>query len=350
MIVLILTLASAMISVWFLFLGMAKTEDWVTAAYNRVLDNLIIMEKLCAKHEKKRKKISGCRGFPAAVLNLSDKSPKKKISILEARNEQLQKGNLRHLGILDIPGYVFARKFEIAGKGSMHKAVFAKNFELYGKKHAGHKTAQLLAKIFSYPVLGMALALAVGAAAMGFGEIEAGMAISGIGSLLVLAAVYSMYDELGDRVKKRREAIVRQFPNMASKLALLVASGMIVEKAWKETACSQNFELYAEMQKTSEELDNLVSPEEAYGEFIKRCNTKETAKLASAIIQNLYKGNAELGGLLKTIAKEAWLERRHSAKREAEKASSKLMIPTMLLFLAILAMIMVPVLMNLTAL
>jgi len=147
-------------------------------------------------------------------------------------------------------------------------------------------------------------------------------------------------------VKKRRCAICKQFPNVVSKLALLVTSGMIMDRAWKETAHSQESELYQEMRKTSEELDNLVSPEAAYGDFLSRCNTKETTKLASAILQNLSKGNSEIGRLLKEMAREAWQERRHNAKRDAEKANSKLMIPTMLLFLAILVMLMVPVAMN----
>ena len=116
-----------------------------------------------------------------------------------------------------------------------------------------------------------------------------------------------------------------------------------MDRAWRETAESQSSELYMEMRKTADELSNLVDPTTAYTNFINRCNTKETTKLASAIIQNQSKGNAEIGALLKGMAHEAWQERRHMAKRDSEKANSKLMIPTMLLFLAILVMIMVPV-------
>jgi hypothetical protein len=67
-------------------------------------------------------------------------------------------------------------------------------------------------------------------------------------------------------------------------------------------------------------------------------------------MQNLSKGNSEIGKLLKDMAREAWQERRHLAKRDAEKANSKLMIPTMMLFLAILVMIMVPIVMNFSTL
>ena len=93
-----------------------------------------------------------------------------------------------------------------------------------------------------------------------------------------------------------------------------------------------------------------MDPAQAYGNFINRCNTKETTKLASAIIQSQSKGNAEIGVLLKGMAHDAWQERRHTAKRDSEAANSKLMIPTMLLFLAILVMIMVPVVSNFSAL
>lgn len=90
----------------------------------------------------------------------------------------------------------------------------------------------------------------------------------------------------------------------------------------------------------------MVEPTAAYTNFINRCSTKETTKLASAIIQNQSKGNAEIGALLRSMSHDAWQERRHHAKRDSEAANSKLMIPTMMLFIAILVMIMVPVALN----
>ena len=67
-------------------------------------------------------------------------------------------------------------------------------------------------------------------------------------------------------------------------------------------------------------------------------------------MQSQSKGNAEIGSLLKSMAHEAWQERRHTAKRASEAANSKLMIATMLLFIAILVMIMVPIATNFSAL
>ena len=351
MLVVILIFATILTASWLLLLGRVVREDWIAAAYCKVFDNFAAIDKKSRKNTEKRKKASGRHDVASVWISLIPRGDsEKKIRKLEYDNLRLQKGNLEKISVFAMPRYVLQREFPSIGKGGIHKAIMTCSYELYGKKHAACKTKHLLAKLLSYPIIGVAAAFMLGALLTGAGMASAGTAVLGIGSLLVLVLVYAMYDEMSDLVKKRRSAISKQFPNVVSKLALLVTSGMIMDRAWKETAYSQEMELYQEMRKTADELDNLVSPEMAYGDFICRCNTKETARLASAIMQNLSKGNSEIGRLLREMAREAWQERRHTAKRDAEKANSKLMIPTMLLLLAILVMLMVPVAMNFSGL
>lgn len=343
----ILIPATLLAAFWLLLLSQVSEEDWVAAAFCKVLDNREEAEKLRRRDEANRKALEGYHGLPAKLLRLFFGGGNgKKIQKLEEQSQALQQGDLRTVSLFAMPGYVLLRRFDAIGRGGVHKSVFEKCLELYGKKYAPNKTRQLMAQILSYPIIGLALTLALGALLLGSGNTTGGLAVLGIGTLLVLVLVYALYDEVGDRLNKRRAAISRQFPNVVSKLALLVTSGMIMDRAWRETAQSQSGELYMEMRRTADELDNLVEPSAAYAGFIDRCNTKETTKLASAIIQNLSKGNAEVGLLLKSMAHEAWQERRHTAKRDSEAANAKLMIPTMLLFIAILVMIMVPVASN----
>jgi len=347
----ILVIATITLIAWMFLLGRVDRDDWILAAYAKIIDNHDAIGTLQAKDRRNTDKLSAYSGTVLSVMRIvPGVSSEKKISKLEQETACLQKGDLRSINPLIMPGYVLQREIEAIGKGGVHKTILSKSFEIYGKKHAVNKTKQILAKILSYPLLGVACTLSLGVVLLGSGNISLGMGIIAVGTALILVIVYAIYDDLSDRVKKRRSAISKQFPNVVSKLALLVTSGMIMDRAWKETAYSQESELYQEMRKTSKELDNLVSPESAYSNFINRCNTKESAKLASAIMQNLSKGNAEIGKLLKGIAREAWQERRHTAKRDAEKANSKLMIPTMLLFLAILVMLMVPIAMNFSGL
>jgi len=347
MIIAILIVATLMIIAWLIMLGRVTSDDWLLAAYVKLFDNQTAIKNLHIKSRFAAEKTSGYSGITLKIIRFaSEGDSKKKIKKLERNIECLQNGDLRSINTFVMPGYVLLREIDAIGKSNIHKIMLSKCFELYGKKHASYKTKQLLAQMLSYPVIGVACTLILGVISLSLGNTSVGFAIIGIGTILVLVLVYAMYDELNDLVRKRQIAISRQFPNVVSKLALLVTSGMIMDRAWKETAFSQETELYQEMRKTSKELDNLVSPESAYSNFINRCNTKESAKLASAIMQNLSKGNAEIGRLLKDMAHEAWQERRHTAKRDAEKANSKLMIPTMLLFLAILVMLMVPIAMN----
>lgn len=343
--------ATALGVFWLVLLSQVMEEDWVAAAFCKVLDNRETVEKLKRKDAAHQETLETYQGLAAKVLGLFyGGGSEKEIRKLEKQNQALQHGDLRKVSLFAMPGYVLQRWVPSIGMGSFHKALMEKCQELYGKKYAANKARQLLAQMLSYPIIGLFAALALGALMLALGKKMEGIAVLGVGSLLVLVLVYALYDEVGDRLNKRRAAISRQFPNVVSKLALLVTSGMIMDRAWRETAQSQNGELYMEMQKTAEELNNLVEPSAAYAGFIDRCNTKETTKLASAMIQNQSKGNAEVGQLLKSMAHEAWQERRHTAKRDSEAANSKLMIPTMLLFLAILVMIMVPVATSFTGL
>jgi len=351
MLIALLAVATSIVLFWLVLLGRVTQDDWVQAAYVKIFDNFAAIKNIKIKSKQAGDKLSGYSGTMLSLMKaVMIKDPVMKIKKLEREIERLQKGDLRSVNTFVMPGYVLQREIEAIGKGSIHKTILSKCFELYGKKYALNKTKHLLAQILSYPLIGVSLTLMLGVIFLGIDNTSVGIAIIGIGTVLVLVLVYAIYDELSDLVRKRQNAISKQFPNVVSKLALLVTSGMIMDRAWKETAYSQETELYQEMQKTSEELDNLVSPESAFSNFINRCNTKESAKLASAIMQNMSKGNAEIGKLLKDMAREAWQERRHTAKRDAEKANSKLMIPTMLLFLAILVMLMVPVAMNFSGL
>lgn len=351
MLIVAMALSTALAVFWFVLLGMATREDWIAAAYHRVLSNRLQMDAVRRRGAERRKLQSEYHGIAGKVVRLflRDNS-EKELQRLEQENQRLQSGDLRKVNLILLPGYVLQRRSQTVGRSAVYKQIVAQYTELSGKKYAVERSRNLLAQLISYPIIGLSLTLALGSLLLGTGNTRVGIAVLGLGSVLVLVVVYALYDELSDQVNRRRAAISRQFPNVVSKLALLVTSGMIMSRAWRETAESQEAELYQEMRHTAEELDHLMDPEAAYTNFICRCNTKETTKLASAILQNQSKGNAEIGHLLKEMAHEAWQERRHAAKRASEAANSKLMIPTMLLFVTILIMLMVPVAMNFASL
>ena len=342
--IILAALATAFVCAWLWLLLRVETTDWRMAAYCRRLQNLRKIDALRKKEDANRTRVEeSYGGMKLAMRLLLTTDYRKPIAKLERENDDLYHGRLKSLNLLQLPGFAAVRLFPQLTQNGVYKKTLTNCFELYGKKYAPYKAKESMAEMSSYLLFGLALVFAFGALALSTGNTKGAMTVLLLGPVILLVLLYAIYDTTKDLAEKRRSAIARQLPNVVSKLALLVSSGMIMDKAWRQTAHSSNAELYLEMQRVSDELDNAVAPEAAYGAFIDRCNTKQTTKLASAIMQNLSKGNAEIGRLLREMAKEMWVERRNFAKRDSEKANAKLMIPTMLIFVSILVMIMVPV-------
>lgn len=340
----LMALSTACVALWVAMLLKSGQEESLAAAYARLFGNTLKIDEHRLKDARNAAALELYSGVAHTVMKLFiGGNHEKAIARLERENEALRNGALAKAGILTLPGHALRRSIPWIGEGPLYKTLQIRHIELYGKKNAEYMTHGVLAAVCSYGLIGFGAALALGVLLTALETGIIGYAILGVGPLLAAAAAYSIYDGIRAKTARRREAIARQFPNVVSKLALLVCSGMIMDRAWNLTAVSNTGEIYAEMKKTADELNQNIAPEAAYGNFIVRCNTKETSKLASAILQNLSKGNAEIGDLLRQLAYEAWQDRRHTAKRDAEKANSQLMGPIMLLFLSIMIMIMVPI-------
>ena len=91
---------------------------------------------------------------------------------------------------------------------------------------------------------------------------------------------------------KKTAAILSDFSEVVSKIALLVNAGMILKDAWTKVAYTGDSELYTEMQNSVISMQNGVSEIDAYSEFGTKCTSPEIKKFNSTIIQGLVKGNA----------------------------------------------------------
>ena len=162
---------------------------------------------------------------------------------------------------------------------------------------------------------------------------------------VVIAALFVWYmnESFKDKLTARREAILAEFPQVLSKMTLLVNSGMLLRDAWNLIAEQSDTVLFEEMKLTAAQLDNGVSEAAAYREFAERCGIKEVRKFSSMVVQGLEKGAAELTMFLKDMADELWIEKRNLVKQKGEKANAKLLMPTVIIFIGILFMIMAPI-------
>lgn len=209
--------------------------------------------------------------------------------------------------------------------------------EVYGSKYSRYHFYILRGGQFTYGLTFMAISLELAA-------MSAEVMVAFLGVVLTGLLVYYLEETFNDKLKARREELILDFPAVLSKLTLLVNSGMVMREAWKKVAYGGERELYVEMQNTLKEMENGEAEIDAYLNFANRCFIKEIRKFASTMIQNLQKGSSELAMFLKDMSDEMWEEKKHVVKRKGEAAASKLMMPTVLIFIGILILIMVPML------
>lgn len=156
-------------------------------------------------------------------------------------------------------------------------------------------------------------------------------------------AYYYADSKITDIMEDREVAITRDFPDMVSKMALLINAGMITREAWEEIALTGDGILYEEMKTAVMEMQNGTSEVDAYIAFGNRCGVSFVKKFISMLAQNLSKGNRELVEFLKSESAMCWEEKKHLVRRQGEAAANKLMIPLGMILIGIFVMILVPV-------
>lgn len=174
--------------------------------------------------------------------------------------------------------------------------------------------------------------------------------LSVVGLVFGPVMAVSLNNSLDNRVEARREKILMDFPQVISKLSMLLKAGMTLQDAWEQIAFSREGELYQEMRTVNMEIKNAgVGMEEAYMRFARRCALPEVRKFASLVIQNMKKGSADLVYALQEMADERWQQKKHLVLRKGELAGSQLLMPIMLMFIGVMLLIMVPAFVSMTS-
>ncbi len=166
--------------------------------------------------------------------------------------------------------------------------------------------------------------------------------------LLLAGAIYYYFGNASSKqIADRSEELMLDFSEIISKLALMTNAGMILREAWENVSHGGDTEIYLEMQRAVDNINNGMSEIDAYHEFGRRCMVPEIKKFCSTIIQGVSKGNSELAIMLQDQNKEIWNIKKQSVKRKGEKAATKLLFPMMIMFVGIMLMIIVPIFSNL---
>lgn len=164
-----------------------------------------------------------------------------------------------------------------------------------------------------------------------------------LGVCVVVLLIRRLDFALNDLLDSRREELTLDLPDMLSKMALLINSGMVLREAWVKVAHSGERVLYQEMQITENDMRNGKSDLEAFRSFADRCSVNSIRKIANMLIQNMQKGNKELAFYLNDLSREMWEQKKAVVRQKGETASTKLLLPMGLIFIGVMALVVVPV-------
>ena len=182
--------------------------------------------------------------------------------------------------------------------------------------------------------------------------------------IFALIAIAVFYDKaLEDKVKKRNDQMMLDFTEIVSKLSLLYEAGLSIHSAFERIVSDQEAKeekyrsrhkkdnkdtryAYTEMKLALEKIDSGVSESEAYAQFGKRCALYPYIKLGNILEQNLNKGTKGMKLLLKQEVQESFETRKRLARKKGEQASTKMLIPMVLMLIVVIAIIAIPALMS----
>lgn len=246
--------------------------------------------------------------------------------------------NLIPLGlyVMDVSKYRYNTKYDRDIYGKFSRLYGVKNSKYYLKIHWSNKIGYLIVTL-----------LLIGLFGIGIGQLDSEFIFISI--IMIAGAVYGTDRDLNERIKTRYRMIRMDFPDFLNKLTLLIDAGMTVSRALEKVVTDResNRPLYSELKVTLMDIKGGRPQLEAFEDFARRCRTPEISKFTSMLLQNLRRGSTELVTILRIQARECWEMRKNEARKLGEEASSKLLFPMMIMFIAILLIVLVPAVLQL---
>ena len=143
---------------------------------------------------------------------------------------------------------------------------------------------------------------------------------------------------LSNIASKRRDSIMKVFPDALDLLLICVEAGMSIEAAFQKVASEiggSSIELAEELSLTTAELSFLQDRRMAYENLSKRTNHAGVKAVSTALIQAERYGTP-LGNALRVMAQENRAMRLAAAEKKAASLPAKLTVPMIVFFLPVL--------------
>lgn len=155
------------------------------------------------------------------------------------------------------------------------------------------------------------------------------------------AGFYGPNVYLENMITKRRNSIMRAFPDALDMMLICVESGMSIEQAFGRVGDEiggASAELAEELLLTTAELSYLQDRRQAYYNLAERTNHPGVKAVAMALVQ-AEKYGTPMGAALRVMAKENREMRITDAEKKAAALPAKLTVPMIVFFLPVLFLV-----------
>ena len=159
-----------------------------------------------------------------------------------------------------------------------------------------------------------------------------------------------------EKMMERNIQLQLQYPEIVSKMAILMGAGMTVEQAWNRITArysderqkrqKQYMPAYEEMLVTEREISDGGTARKAYSNFAERINIACYQRFVRIILQSIHKGNKGVCEMLEKESDDAFNERRLLALKLGEEAGTKMLVPMMLMMTIVIAIVIAPAIIN----
>ena len=157
--------------------------------------------------------------------------------------------------------------------------------------------------------------------------------------ITVFMSVYS-FTIMQNTINKRKEECESQLAEVVSTMAVLLNTGMILKDVWQLVGQNGEGQLYELMRKATSNMNSGMTEKDALYNFGRTSNSQEIRKFTSALLQSMEKGGAELSGFMQQQSSELWHMRRQRMLQSGEKASTKLLLPIVLVFFGVMIIVL----------
>lgn len=150
--------------------------------------------------------------------------------------------------------------------------------------------------------------------------------------------------------QERKRQLLRDYPDLLSKLTLLLGAGVSMRRAMQRIALdyeafregSDIRYAYEEIRIVCKEMEQGIPERIAYQRMGERCGLLQYRTFAALLVQNLQKGSPGMAELLQEEAMKAQYQRQDQARILGEQASAKLLIPMVFMLLVVFVILIVP--------